>query len=162
MQALLELDCMPAGMELFPAANDDQWNWIKRVIEESDYYVVILAGRYGSVSAKTGMSYTEMEYRYALELGKPAIGFVHQDPSQLPAKYYESDPALREKLNCFRDLVQSKLCKHWTAPADLGAKVSRSLTQLIRQYPAIGWVRANMTTPGARQATCRLCHAAIG
>lgn len=26
MQALLELDCMPAGMELFPAANDDQWN----------------------------------------------------------------------------------------------------------------------------------------
>ena len=49
---------MPAGMELFPAANDDQWNWIKRVIEESDYYVVILAGRYGSVSAKTGMSHS--------------------------------------------------------------------------------------------------------
>ena len=25
MQALLELDCIPAGMELFPAANEDQW-----------------------------------------------------------------------------------------------------------------------------------------
>ena len=102
---------MPAGMELFPAANDDQWNWIKRVIDESDYYVVILAGRYGSVSQKTALSYTEMEYRYALEIGKPVIGFVHEDPKQLPAKYYEADPALREKLERFRELVQSKLCK---------------------------------------------------
>jgi hypothetical protein len=37
MQALLELKCMPAGMELFPAANETQWNWIKKVIDESDY-----------------------------------------------------------------------------------------------------------------------------
>lgn len=37
MQALLELDCIPAGMELFPAADDDQWTLIKRVIEDCDY-----------------------------------------------------------------------------------------------------------------------------
>ena len=30
MQALLELDCIPSGMELFPAANDDQWTLIKK------------------------------------------------------------------------------------------------------------------------------------
>ena len=28
MQALLELECIPAGMELFPAANQDQWTLI--------------------------------------------------------------------------------------------------------------------------------------
>lgn len=144
MQALLELDCMPAGMELFPAANEDQWNWIKRVISESDYYIVILAGRYGSVSEKTGQSYTEMEYRYALEIGKPVIGFVHEDPNQLPAKYYEANSDLREKLDRFRGLAQSRLCKYWSSPADLGAKVSRSLTQLIKQHPAVGWVRADI------------------
>ncbi len=138
---------MPAGMELFPAASEDQWNWIRRVIDESDYYIVILAGRYGSVSEKTGQSYTEMEYRYAVETGKPVIGFVLDDPKQLPAKHYESEPALREKLNQFRSLVQGKLCKFWTTPADLGAKVSRSLTQLIKQHPAVGWVRANSITP---------------
>src|SRR6266853_1961238 len=38
MQALLELDCMPAGMELFPAANETQLNLIKRVIDDCDYY----------------------------------------------------------------------------------------------------------------------------
>lgn len=28
MQALMELDCMPSGMELFPATDDDQWSLI--------------------------------------------------------------------------------------------------------------------------------------
>lgn len=83
MQALLELDCMPAGMELFPATNSDQWSLIKKIIDDSDYYIVILAGRYGSIGPD-GISYTEMEYRYALETGKPVIGFIHKDKSNLP------------------------------------------------------------------------------
>lgn len=33
IQALLELDCLPSGMELFPAADEDQWTLIKRVID---------------------------------------------------------------------------------------------------------------------------------
>lgn len=40
MQALLELDCIPAGMELFPASNDDQWTLIKRVIDALDELLV--------------------------------------------------------------------------------------------------------------------------
>jgi hypothetical protein len=49
MQAILELDCIPAGMELFPAANEEQWTLIKKVINDCDYYIVITAGRYGSI-----------------------------------------------------------------------------------------------------------------
>jgi hypothetical protein len=36
-------------MELFPAAHDDQRTLIKRVIDDCDYYTVIIAGRYGSI-----------------------------------------------------------------------------------------------------------------
>jgi hypothetical protein len=79
MQALLELDCIPSGMELFPAATDDQWTLIKRVIDDCDYYIVIVGGRYGSL-APDGISYTELEYRYALERKKPIIAFLHKDP----------------------------------------------------------------------------------
>lgn len=143
MQALLELECMPAGMELFPAANDTQWEWIKRVIDESDYYIVVIGGRYGSVSEKTGLSYTEMEYRYALETNRPIIGFIHQDPESLSASKTERTEANKEKLNGFKNLVQSKLCKFYNSPEDLGSKVSRSIIQLKKQYPAIGWVRAD-------------------
>jgi hypothetical protein len=85
MQALLELNCMPAGMELFPAANEEQWSWIKRVIDESDYYVVVLAGRYGSIATSTSLSYTEMEYRYALETKKPKGESQHYPTHEVPS-----------------------------------------------------------------------------
>ena len=61
IQALLELDCIPVGMEIFPAANDDQWTFIKKVIDESDYYLLIIGNRYGSTD-NMGISYTEKEY----------------------------------------------------------------------------------------------------
>jgi len=139
MQALLELDCMPAGMELFPAANEQQWNWIKKVINESDYYLVILGGRYGTLSETTGMSYTEMEYRYALEIGKPAIAFLHEDPAKIELGKSEQTDQSKKKFAQFRDYLQQRLCKYWNSPADLGAKVSRSITQLIKHHPTQGW-----------------------
>ncbi|HBL0339309.1 TPA: DUF4062 domain-containing protein [Escherichia coli] len=145
MQALLELDCMPAGMELFPATNSDQWSLIKKIIDDSDYYIVILAGRYGSIGPD-GISYTEMEYRYALETGKPVIGFIHKDKSNLPAKRCESNPEGVEKLKAFEELVKTKLCRFWESPAELGSQVSRSLIRLIKECPAIGWVKGNLVT----------------
>ncbi len=73
MQALLELDCIPSGMELFPAADEDQWTLIKRVIDDCDYFIVVVGGRYGTVSPTTSMSYTQMEYEYALKKGKGSV-----------------------------------------------------------------------------------------
>lgn len=64
IQALLELDCIPCGMEYFPAADETQWDFIKKLIDESDYYIVVIAGKYGSVD-ETGKSYTQKEYEYA-------------------------------------------------------------------------------------------------
>jgi len=153
MQALLELECIPAGMELFPAASDSQWDWIKRVIDESDYYIVIVGGRYGSVSKDTGLSFTEMEYRYAVETGKPIIGFLVDDPSMLASKLVEQNPARSKKLESFRDLVKTRLCKFYSSAADLGAKVSRSLTQLKKQHPRSGWIRADLleTLPSSEE-----------
>lgn len=142
MQALLELDCIPSGMELFPAANEDQWTLIKKVIDDCDYYMVILGGRYGSIGP-SGHSYTEMEYRYALEKGKPILGFVHKDPSQIAASKSEQSENGREKLGEFREFVQKRMCRFWESPADLGSQVSRSLVKLIKTHPSIGWVRGD-------------------
>jgi hypothetical protein len=142
MHALLELDCMPAGMELFPAANDSQWNLIKKVIDDCDYYILILAGRYGSIGPE-GQSYTEMEYRYALSIGKPVIAFVHRDTGKIPVEKSETAGDGVEKLKLFRTLVETRLCKQWSSAQELGSVVSRSLIQLIKSTPAIGWVRAN-------------------
>jgi hypothetical protein len=141
MQALLELDCIPAGMELFPAASDDQWTLIKRVIDDSDYYVLVVAGRYGSV-APDGMSYTEKEYRYALEKNKPTIAFVHKDIGCLPSAKVDVEPKLG-KLKAFTDLAKTKLIRYWDTADELGGLVSRSVFHLMQSHPSGGWVRGN-------------------
>lgn len=143
MQALLELDCIPAGMELFPAANEDQWSLIKRVIDDCDYYIVIIAGRYGSLGPDS-LSYTEMEYRYALDKGKPVIGFVHKSPGSLVVDRCEASEDGKRKLEAFRTYVQKKMCRFWESPADLGSQVSRSLVKLIKTTPAVGWVKGDL------------------
>lgn len=149
IQALLELDCIPIGMEMFPAANDDQWTLIKNLIDDCDYYILIIGGRYGTISS-TGISYTEMEYKYALEKGIPDISFLHKDPDQLPVSRTDKDEQKRKKLSDFKDLVSKKSVRYWETPSDLGSVVSRSLIKLIRTNPRTGWVKAdNMSTDKA-------------
>ena len=142
MRVLLELDCIPAGMELFPAADDDQWTLIKRVIDECDYCIVIIAGRYGSIGPEE-KSFTQLEYEYAISRKKPVIAFLHKEPGKLPADHTEKDPGQAKKLEDFRKLAQKKMVRHWTTPAELGSTVSSSLVRLIKSRPAVGWVKAD-------------------
>ena len=155
MLALLELDCIPSGMELFPAANEDQWTLIKQVIDDCDYYVVIIGGRYGSLHA-SGKSYTQMEYEYALSKGKPTIAFLHHDPAAIPAGKTESSTKGKQKLAAFRELTQTKIVKFWSSPSDLGSKVSRGVTMLMKRHPGIGWVRANELSSATAPEMLRL------
>lgn len=140
VQALLELDCIPAGMELFPAANDDQWLLITKIIDDCDYYLVIVGGRYGSIS-ENGISYTEREYDYALGKSKPILGFVHEDPGSIPAARVDIDASAVAKLEEFRRKVRKKPVRTYKTPEELGGVVSRSLIKLIKSDPAEGWVR---------------------
>jgi Domain of unknown function (DUF4062) len=143
IQALLELDCIPAGMELFQASNEDQWSVIKRVIDDCDYYIVIIGGRYGSIG-KDSISYTEMEYRYAVEQGKPIVAFLHKDPDQISAGKSEKDAKGKVKLKTFRILCEQKMCRYWLSSPELGAMVSRSLVSLMKNSPAIGWIKGDL------------------
>jgi hypothetical protein len=144
MQALLELDCIPAAMELFPASDDESWTLIQRVIDLCDYYVVILGNRYGSVTPD-GLSFTEKEYDYARSIGVPVLGFVPKAPETIAVGKSEKDAGKREQLDRFREKVQSKNCKFYDGAEDLGSKVSRSLIQAIKTHRRPGWVRAGQS-----------------
>ena len=149
IQALWELDCIPTGMEAFVASNESQWDVIKRVIDECDYYVLIIGGRYGSVTAD-GISYTEKEYRYAKKLGLPVLAFVHSDPDQIVAGKTEKDAALSAKLDAFRsEVMATHPVGAWTSPTDLGSIVSRSVVREIKRSPRPGWIRNDGASPVA-------------
>ena len=146
IHALLELDCIPAGMELFPATDEDAWTLIKEVIDGCDYYVLILAGKYGSQAAG-GVGYTEMEFDYAVSVNKPVIAFLHENPDDLAAGNIEKTEVLQGKLADFREKAKGKHCKFWSTSEDLGGKVSRSIIQLRKRHPSPGWI------PGKYAAT---------
>lgn len=144
IQTLMEMDCIPAGMELFPAADEEQWDFIKKVIDDCDYYLLLIGGRYGSLSP-AGISYTEMEYDYAVSKGMKVIALVHGEPNNLPQIKCEKDSALQEKLEKFREKVcTGRLVKFWTSKDQVAGIVALSLTKTIKMHPAIGWVRSNL------------------
>lgn len=76
VEAILTAGHIPAGMELFTAGDESQMEVIKQWIDESDIYLLILGGRYGSIEPITGKSYTQLEYEYALSKGKPFFACV--------------------------------------------------------------------------------------
>lgn len=146
-QALMEMNCIPAGMELFPASNEEQFEFIKTVIDESDYYVLIIGGRYGSVD-ESGISYTEKEFDYALSKNMEVCAFVHSNPGKIAAEKTDRNQALEKKLGAFKERVASgRLVKFWDDPRDLPGKVVTSLNSAIRRKPAIGWVRGDRQAP---------------
>lgn len=142
-RAILELDHFPAGMELFPAGDDTAWDLIKDVIESSDYYALIIGGRYGSLD-ENGIGYTEKEYDYALSLKKPVIPLLHKSPDNLPRDKTEIDAAAWAKLTAFRAKVEKRhTCVYWTSAAELRAQFIVGLTSAVKRFPTVGWVRAS-------------------
>jgi hypothetical protein len=146
IQTLMEMDCIPSGMELFPAADEEQWEFIKKVIDDCDYYLLIIGGRYGSTTAE-GISYTEKEYDYAIEKGIKVIALLHENPDEIIKGKSENDPKLVKKLEAFRKKVSTnRLVKFWKSADELAGLVALSLQKTIKMFPAVGWVKADQAS----------------
>ncbi len=140
---LLEMGCIPVGMEQFPASNMSQMDYIKMMLNDCDYYVLILAGRYGSIGSD-GIGFTEKEYNYAIEKGIPIMSFVIKDNEALPDDKCEQTEIGKEKLETFRNKVcEGKLVKFYTDRGTLQAAVAISLNRCIQDFPAVGWIRGD-------------------
>jgi hypothetical protein len=142
---------MPIGMELFGSADEETWEFIKRQIADCDYYVAIIADRYGSVAAD-GVSYTEKEYDYAREIGKPVLAFVHGDRGALPRDRTEPDAAKRQKLEDFIAKVRRSPVSDFRTPHELASNVTVSFINLRERRPATGFIRVDQTADLARYA----------
>ena len=141
MQAVLERKCFPAGMELFPAIDKKQFDYIKKVIDDSDYYLLIIGARYGSLD-ENGISYTEKEYDYAVKKNIPVIAFLHSDIKSIPLGKTDMNSELQEKLERFKEKVQTgRLVNYWENAHDLKAKVISSLVDVFEDQPKVGWMR---------------------
>lgn len=142
IQSLLDAKYIPAGMEMFSASNDEQFEYIKKIIDTCDYYVLIIGGRYGTINPNTGISFTEQEYDYAFSKNIPILAFLHRSPHDLPASKRDDDK--RKSLETFRAKVsRNRLCKMWDNINNLATSVIISLMDETSKNPQLGWTRGS-------------------
>lgn len=140
IRAVLEMGHIPVGMEMFSAADDEQWKIIQRQIDVCDYYIVLVAHRYGSQVA--GVSYTEKEYDYAVSVGVPCLGFIVSDDAPWSPAHVDTDPDAVAKLADFKEKVKRKPVGFWTTKEQLHGMASIALMKAITANRRPGWVRA--------------------
>lgn len=140
---VISMGDFPVQMESFPAADEDQFEFIKSLINTCDYYVLIIAGRYGTLD-DDNLSYTHKEFRYAAEQGVPILVMLHGEPGKIPADKLESSDEGKERLKAFIAEAENKrLRKTWVDLGDLKLAVHEALTYAKATKPRIGWVRGD-------------------
>lgn len=145
--AILKAGHIPAGMELFTAADRSQMATIKQWIDESDVYMLILGGRYGSIEPTSGISYTELEYDYAVEQKKPLFAVVITDAA-LESKIRSGGTIFGEKenpkqLTLFRSKVLGNISSFFEDSKDIRLCVHESLADMALNRDLKGWVSAD-------------------
>ncbi|HUV02866.1 MAG TPA: DUF4062 domain-containing protein [Desulfobacteria bacterium] len=146
VEAILKSGHIPAGMELFTAGDKSQWEVIQRWIIDSDIYMIILGGRYGSIEPNSGLSYIELEYDFAVSSGKPHFAVVIDEHAlELKVKAIGNSVLEKDnpnKLKAFRQKVLSKMPSFFTDHKDVKLAVLETVPQLESEYKLEGWVRA--------------------
>ena len=142
--ALLDADCIPAGMECFFAEDTEQFNVIKRVIDLCDFYVLIIGGKYGTIDNKTRKSYTEMEYEYAVEKDLPILVFPIRNVDNLPDDKKENESYRIELLRDFRNKAAGhRMGGIWSNSFELKYEVLKSIGNAKTKYNRPGWIRGD-------------------
>jgi len=145
VEAILTAGHIPAGMELFTSGDESQMEVIKQWIDESNVFLLILGGRYGSIEPTSKKSYIQLEYEYAVKKSKPIFACAI-DESALEERVKKVGSKALEtnnpsQLKKFRKLVLSKMVRFWADKKDIKIAVGETLSQFARREDLIGWVR---------------------
>ncbi|GHT67957.1 hypothetical protein FACS1894110_14460 [Spirochaetia bacterium] len=148
VEAILQAGHIPAGMELFKAGKK-QMETIKQWIDDSDVYLLILGGRYGSIDEETGKSYTELEYRYAIEeKGKPGFAIVLSDEmikrkDKWTFKHQFFNTKNQLPYNDFKKYVMSNLITPANTIDGIKAAILLNMSQYVNDSTLVGWIRSD-------------------
>ena len=149
VEAILDAGHIPAGMELFKAGKS-QMQTIKKWIDESDVYMLILGGRYGSIEEESGLSYTELEYKYALSKNMPVFSIVLEDSflftkAASKGKDFIFEKDNTKKYNIFKNRVTKNLVKFVNNNDQISKEIISHLNSIMSDcdYHLVGWIRSN-------------------
>lgn len=147
MESIIAKGNVPVGMEFFPAGDLSQFEYIKSLIDKSDFFILIVAGKYGSIDSYTKLSYTEMEYEYAIKKGKPIATFLLREEEFLKrsSQFVETSSKMCKMLKQFRKKVSAnRMCKFFSNKSELAGSLTLTIDNLINsnKNERKGWVKA--------------------
>lgn len=152
VQAILDAGHIPAGMELFKAGKS-QMETIRKWIDESDVYMLILGGRYGSIEEESGLSYTELEYKYALSKNMPVFAIILDDSFLSKKSAINGKDAIFEKDNTdkydtFKKFLKNQIVRFVSNIDQIASVVHSHLNDIINDedFNLIGWIHPSKNT----------------
>jgi hypothetical protein len=135
-------------MELFAAGDEEQLAVVRRWIDESDVFMLLLGKRYGSIEPRSGLSYIEVEYEHAVKASKPLFAIILTEALAemkvrrgVPrAAVYEQQ--YRAALARFEDTVRSRMCTYADDLKDIKLGVADSLRTIESRHDLTGWIHS--------------------
>ncbi len=161
MEAILAAGHIPAAMEQFSAGDETALERIQSWIEESDAFVLILGGRYGSIEPVSGKSYVQLEYEFALQKKKPFFAVVvtkeHHEERVRKLGLVVDEREHQDKYKEFKSIVTQKLCAFWNDSKDIKTAILHKLPEWAQRSDLAGWVRGEeAASPEAMNELARL------
>lgn len=152
VKAILDEGHVPAGMELFKGGKS-QLKTIKKWIDDSDIYLLILGGRYGSIDENSHLSYIQLEYEYAQKRNMPVFAILLEENYLLEKaiklgkdNVFETGEKIKA-YNSFKNYVKTHIVRFANNIDSLKYQVNALLRDVYvdNDYKLIGWVRGNKT-----------------
>lgn len=148
IEAILAAGHIPATMEQFVPGDETALEIIERWIDQSDAFILLLGGRYGSVEPKSGKSYVHLEYERALASNKPIYSMI-MTPALLQSRIQKlgldvADERQRQaEYQQFKAIIQTKLYAPFDDAKDIKSGIFQKLPEWAQRTDLVGWVRGD-------------------
>jgi hypothetical protein len=126
-------------MELFPSAHAASWKIIRKAMDESDYVVLVLGSEYGSVG-DNGLSFTEMEYEYAIRKRIPVLAFLREGRPRALVNRRQA-----KQIEDFKKRIKAHNYTKWRSRRELITNLAAALTFAIESNKRPGWIRPSVS-----------------
>lgn len=152
IQTILRKKHLVLCMETFNSVNRPPWELCMETIDQADYFILILAGKYGSINKQTQNSFCEDEYNYAKSKQIPILVFMIDESIDLPSSKTDNGE-MKKRLNKFKEKIKFKgetTYQTWKNADELSSLVSTSLDEAFERDERVGLVASTELNCGIK------------
>jgi hypothetical protein len=152
---ILELGHIPVCMDSLDITEKTGWRIVKKNIAESDYFVSLVAHRYGQLPEGLGgkAGITEIEYAQAIKARIPVLALIIAGKARWKAAKKDKERKVVAALDEFKEKLKSHPFSEWLNMQDLKQSARELLSRELALNPAAGWV------PGSERAAPETANA---